>query len=205
MPRYCTLLLFILTLSASAQQAITVKYFGLTIHPVGDPMADLQPNKLDPDAHVVANTGIFLGYEKFVYEDLVSVKVIQGILGDCSNGLATVSHLGIRGALLKTEKHRVYLGIGPTLVVRDSWNRFGDRYESSGYFNDAYSERLGELQWKFIPYGFELEYDYVFTKKDQLSVSFTPAVPLAGLLSVGWKHWFNVKEYSDLKLYTPRK
>lgn len=186
------------------QETLTIKYFGLTIHPFGDASAHLQPNKLDKNARFVVNTGLFVGYEKFLYEDLFSLKVIQGITTDCSNGLASISHFGARVLLMKTKKHRVYFGIGPTLIVRESWTRFGDDYESSGFFNEYNSKRFGPLQWKFIPYGLEFEYDYYFSDKNQLSLSFTPGVP-ATTFSIGWKHWFNLKAFDPYKVYIPRK
>ncbi|MFT6502304.1 MAG: hypothetical protein ACJASQ_002430 [Crocinitomicaceae bacterium] len=190
--------------SLSAQETMTLKYFGLTIHPLGDPTAHLQPNKLDPKARFVANVGVFAGYEKFLFKDLFSVKIIQGAVSDCSNGFASVTHLGPRITLMRTKKHRVYFGIGPTLIVRNSWTRFGEEYEASGYFNETYSDRFGALQWKFVPYGLEFEYDYAFNDLNQLSVSFTPGVPLAMILSVGWKHWFHFKDYSGHKVYVPK-
>jgi hypothetical protein len=202
--RVLCLFLFVIvaSISVKAQKAITIKYFGMTIHPNGDDMAHLQPNRLDPDATFVVNTGVFLGYEQYFYKDLASVKLIQGFLGDCSNGFTTVSHFGIRANLMNTAKHRVYAGIGPTLIIRDSWNRFED-YNSSGYFNDHYSRSLGELQWKLVSLGFEFEYDYVFSEKNQLSVSFTPGVPMAGLLSIGWKHWLHVVKFDHTKVFKP--
>ena len=187
----------------NTQETLTLKYFGLTIHPLGDKTAYLQPNKLDKNAHFVANVGLFIGYEKYLYEDFFSLKLIQGFVSDCSNGFASVTHFGPRVALLRREKHRIYFGIGPTLIVRDSWNRFGDAYESSGYFNETYSPRMGELQWKLVPYAFEFEYDFAFTPDNQLSISLTPGVP-AMILSVGWKHWFHLREYDELKLFIPK-
>lgn len=191
-------------LFCSAQETITLKYFGLTIHPFGDKTANLQPNKLDKNAHFVANIGLFIGYEKFLYEDRFSIKLIQGFISDCSNGFASVTHFGPRVALLKREKHRIYFGIGPTLLIRDSWLRFGDAYESSGFFNETYSDHFGDLQWKLIPYAFEFEYDIAFNPENQFSISLTPGVP-AIIFSVGWKHWFHLREYDDLKLYVPKQ
>lgn len=199
-----TLLGVLVLQGAFTQETITVKYFGLAIHPFGDETAHLQPNKLDSKARFVLNYGLFLGYEKFLYEDLVSLKAIQGMTSDCSNGLASISHLGIRFCLMKTKKHKVYAGIGPTFVVRDSWTRFGDDYESSGFFNEYHSPRFGDLQWKLIPYGFEFEYDYCFSDKDQLSVSFTPGIP-AMTVAVGWKHWFNLRKFEPYKLFVPKR
>lgn len=198
-------ILFITSNLCSAQSAFTVKYFGLTIHPFGDPTAELQPYKLDDNAKFVMNFGGFAGYEKFFYRDLVSVKAIQGVFSDCSGGLASVTHIGPRLNLLKVKKHKIYFGIGPTLILRDSWTRFGEKYTSSGYFNVAKTARFGELQWKFIPYGLELEYDFAITERNQFSLSFTPGVPLAMIFSFGWKHWIKIKEFDPYKVYIPRK
>lgn len=205
MMRFAVCIALILPFLAVSQETITVKYFGLTVHPFGDPTAQIQPYKLDDRARFVLNFGGFVGYEKFFYRDYIAAKVIQGAFSDCSGGFASITHLGARVNLMRTKKHRVYLGIGPTLLVRDSWSRFGTDYEPSGYFNETYSKRFGDLQWKFIPYGMEFEYDYAVTPADQISVSFTPGVPLACILSVGWKHWFHLKEYDPYKVYIPKK
>jgi len=199
----CCTVLF-LTVSVQGQSAFTVKYFGLTVHPFGDKTADLQPYKLDKHARFVLNFGAFAGYERFVYKDFVSVKVIQGAFTDCSAGWASVTHLGVRLLLLRNEKHRLYFGVGPTFLVRNSWTRFGDRYTSSGYFNESDTRMLGDVQWKFIPYGCEFEYDYRFTERDYLSVSFTPGIPLACTFAIGWKHWLTIREFDYTKLYVPK-
>ncbi len=205
--RKVTLLLFLLLglQYAQAQSTFTLKYFGLTVHPFGDPTAHLQPYKFDDKARFVMNFGAFAGYEKFVHRDLVSVKVIQGLFTDCSAGWASVTHFGPRLNLMKLKKHKVYVGIGPTLIVRNSWTRFGESYTPSGFFNVAETNRYGDIQWKFIPYGMEFEYDYAITARDQFSVSFTPGVPLAMIFSFGWKHWITTKDYDRYKVYKPRK
>ncbi len=202
-----TVLLVLLLCSlnaANAQSTFTLKYFGMTIHPFGDPTAHLQPFKLDDRARFVANFGGFAGYEKFVYRDLVSVKAIGGLFSDCSGGWATVAHLGPRLNLLKCKKHKVYVGVGPTLILRNSWTRFGESYTSSGFFNVSQTKRYGDIQWKFVPYGLEFEYDYAITERDQFSVSFTPGVPLAMIFSFGWKHWITIKKFDPYKVYIPR-
>lgn len=197
-------LLIACTLNAYGQSAFTLKYFGLTVHPFGDKTAALQPHKLDKEAHVVLNFGGYAGYERFVYKDFISVKYIQGFFADCSAGWASVSHLGARMLLLENPKHRLYFGVGPTFLIRDSWRRFGDRYTSSGYFEDGKLKRLGEVQYKFIPYACEFEYDWRCSERDHLSVSFTPGVPLALTFSVGWKHWIKTGQFDYEKLYIPK-
>jgi hypothetical protein len=186
-----------------AQSSFTLKYYGLTIHPLGDASAELQPRKLDKNAVFVLNTGVFLGFEKFVHQDLISIKLINGVLSDCSKGLAVVSHVGIRATLYQAEKHRFTFGLGPTFIARESWSRFGSVYASSGFFNEAETNRFGAVQWKFIPYGIDLEYDYCITQNDNLSFSLTPGIPLANICSVGWKHWFNFKTFDRIFMYQP--
>lgn len=199
-------ILLVLSVAAvKAQSTFTLKYFGLTVHPFGDRTAELQPYKLDKEAHFVLNFGGYAGYERFVYKDLVSAKVIQGVFTDCSGGWASVTHIGVRALLFENDKHRLYFGIGPTLLVRHSWTRFGDNYQPSGYFNRADDTFLGDVQWKFIPYGCEFEYDYRWTERDHLSIGFTPGVPLACTFSIGWKHWITVKEFDYTKLYVPKR
>ncbi|MCB9261496.1 MAG: hypothetical protein H6607_03910 [Flavobacteriales bacterium] len=189
---------------AQAQSAFTLKYFGLTSHPKGDPTAELQPNKLDKNARLVVNVGAIGGYEKFVFKDLYSVKVMQGFLADCSNGFMSVSHIGARVMLYKDDKHRINFGIGPTFVFRESWNRFGSKYTSSGFFNEYTTKKGKEWQWKFVWYAFELEYDYCFNQKDNFSISLIPVFPLALISNFGWKHWIEYKEYDKTRIYVPK-
>lgn len=174
-----------------AQDAATLKYFGLSIHPFGDPTAELQPYKLDPNAFFVLNFGGFAGYEHYVWHDLASVKVLQGVFTDCSGGLSGFSHIGVRGLLASTERHRLMFGIGPALMYRESWARFGEKYTSTGYFNDYHSRNLGEIQWKLYPAVFEFEYDYRLGEKTDFSFSFTPGIPTVMTMQFGVKYWFN--------------
>ncbi|MBO6516108.1 MAG: hypothetical protein JJ975_06130 [Bacteroidia bacterium] len=196
--------LLLVSINANGQSSFTVKYYAMTIHPFGDATAHLQPRKLDPNAVFVLNSGLFVGYEKFVYQDLVSVKFIQGALSDCSKGLALVSHLGVRGTLYQTPLHRLSVGLGPTYIVRESWKRFGNQYESSGFFNEANWDRWGLVQWKFIAYGVDVEYDYCIRKRDNLSISITPGLPLANIISIGWKHWIGKTYTRPLAPYVPK-
>ena len=185
-----------------AQSTFTAKVLPATIHPFGDPTAHLQPYKLDPKARVVLSAGIFFGYERFVYKDLVSVKVIQGFFLDCSAGKAGVSHIGLRVLVYENSKNRFYCGLGPIYLYRESWNRFGDAYTGSGFFRNSQT-RWGEIQHRFFPFGIDLEYDRVINEHNSFSVSCTPGVPLAVILTFGWKHWFNKPTYEYNRIHKP--
>jgi hypothetical protein len=199
----CILLVAMLPILAIGQSTVTVKYFGCTIHPFGDKSAALMPYKFDSKGRFIANFGGFIGYEKYIYEDFISAKIIQGIFTDCSGGLAGVTHLGLRGVLIDKNKHRFSFGIGPVFLYRDSWSRFGERYTPSGFFNEYHSGTLGDVQWKFFYFGFEFEYDYLLNQENDLSFSFTPGLPMACVFSVGVKHWFSKDFKKTLKFAIP--
>ncbi len=195
---------FLLSLTSIGQETFTLKYFGMTIHPFGDRTANLQPYKLDKNARFVANFGGFVGYEKFVFKELISVKFIQGVFTDCSAGWQSVTHLGVRGLMYENSKYRAYLAVGPTFIVRESWTRFGEEYNSSGYFKVKTTDRLGVIQQKLVWYGMEMELDRIIDENNSVSLSFTPGIPMAVVFSIGWKHWFNRGEFNYDRPVTPR-
>lgn len=201
--RRATIVLLFFTVLLQAQETVTLKYFGLTMHPFGDNSATLEPFRLDDHARFVANFGGFAGYEKFVWEDIVSVKIIQGVFTDCSAGLAGLTHVGVRGVLLDRKKQRLSFGIGPVFMYRDSWRRFGGRYTPSGFFNETHTQLFGDVQWKLFPAGFEFEYDVQLNDKTDFSASFTPGVPLACIFSVGVKYWLSKDFREKVKLVRP--
>jgi hypothetical protein len=180
--------LLCLTLKVHAQHAFTLRYLGLTVHPFGDNQANLQPYKLDKRAYLVANFGGVSGYEKYVWEDLLSIKIVQGLFSDCSGGWAAVSHLGFRGILIDKPKHRLLFGMGPTLFYREDWNRFPG-YEDTKVFRRLNNKWIGAMQYKLFLYGCEFEYDYRITDKLDLNLGFTPGAPLALIFSAGIKYW----------------
>jgi hypothetical protein len=178
------LLLSFLSLQIYAQSNVTLKYFGLTIHPFGDTYAYLQPYKLDKNAHLVANFGLFGGYERFVVQDFISVKLTQGYFTDCSAGDA---HIGLKALILQRKHHQFSFSLGPMYFYRESWTRFPE-YSSSGVFHLS---KDGKTQSKFFWYGAEVEYDAHINNQWDISTSFTPGLPFVMSLAVGVKYWPN--------------
>lgn len=185
------------------QSNVALKYFGITVHPFGDRMYKLQPYRLDKKAHFVLNFGALASYEKFIWEDIVSVKVIQGIFSDCSAGPAGASFIGLKGNIINNGNHRLSFGLGPILVYRRNWNRFPE-YKSSGTFEELKSKTFGDIQYKFYLYGAEFEYDRRLSQKLDFSVTFTPGLPYVLTWSAGLKYWFNKKFTKKVKLYIPK-
>jgi len=200
---YIAILIVLVTQTfCCSQNNVSLKYFGMTIHPFGDYSADIQPYKLDKNAFFVLNFGGYTSYEHFVWLDMLSLKIKQGVFTDCSAGMMGVSHLGLQMKLVENNKHKLSFGIGPTLIYRESWTRFTE-YETSEFWNNYNSQRFGNIQYKMILYGCEFEYDYNVSQTTDLSIGFTPGFPFAFTFSFGVKYWFNKDFKTRIKLVTP--
>lgn len=180
---------------------IGLKFIGLTMHPMGDRTANLQPYKLDPHARFVFNFGGVLSYERFIWQDVFSIKVLQALFADCSAGLASVTHVAIRGTFLNRNGHRLSIGFGPAFMVRQDWARLPD-YHSSGFMNESEFPLLGPVQWKMFWYGIEIEYDLRLSKHWDFSASLVPGVPMAITIGAGMKYWFG-RDYKE-KISLPK-
>lgn len=183
------------------QSSLSAEFVGFTIHPAGDKTAHLQPNKLDEKARFVINYGAVITYEKYLIGDVVAFKGLQAIAADCSAGWASITHIGIKGLVIRKPKHRLGVSVGPAFMVRESWFRFED-YEPSGFLNAGNSKILGPVQYKFFPCAAEIEYEYSLTPKLDFALSLTPGVPMAITFAAGFKYWFN-KDFEH-KLYLPK-
>lgn len=194
--------IFIYSTKLFSQSNITVQYFGMTIHPFGDYTAEIQPYKLDKNAHFVLNFGGYVSYEKFVWYDIVSIRAKQGIFSDCSAGFMGASQIGVNLRLIGNKKHRLNFAIGPAFIYRNSWNRF-EIYENKGYWNEGeiYSQ---PTQYKTVLYACEFEYNYTISKKIDLSVGFVPGFPSAFAFSTGLKFWLD-KDLKERIKFVQRK
>lgn len=172
-----------------SQNSLSVRYFGLTIHPFGDQTASVQPYKLDKHAIVVANFGGFLVFDHYLKKDYIAITLMQAAFTDCSGGPAGFTHIGIRARLLDKGKHRLVFGAGPMLYYRRDWNRFDPIYEDSGFFNKYHSSHIGDIQYKIFPVGFEFAYHYEISEHFDFNAGFTPGLPLACSFSAGITWW----------------
>ncbi|MDX5435778.1 MAG: hypothetical protein LPK03_01190 [Pontibacter sp.] len=159
------------------RNAFSLKFFGLSLHLKESPYPEIFPNRLDEKGYLTFNYGAIAGYDRFIVQDKLSVKVQQGLYADCAGKLAGFSHLGFRALIFRKNNHSLNGGVGPTLVYRQDWNSI-DGYQDDGYFN-----RNGTWQYKFYWYAGELEYNYSIKPNTDLSVSLVPGLP--ELISVG--------------------
>lgn len=183
MKKFASTLIVCLLTTANAypQNNISIKFVGLSIHPLGEDNAFLMPNKLDENAHLVVNYGGLISYEHFLHKDMFSVKVIQALYADCAARLGGISHIGLRGRILRKGKHSIYGGIGPTLLYRKNWEDLAG-YENTGRFKGDVGDTW---QYAFLWYGGEFEYNYLISDKIECSMNFTPGYPDLMSLTAG--------------------
>ncbi|PSR53147.1 hypothetical protein AHMF7605_06185 [Adhaeribacter arboris] len=164
-----------------AQQYWGIKYFGLSLHPKGDPNAPLMPLNPDKKGYLVFNLGGMVSYEQFWKPQKFSVKGIQAIYTDCAAQLGGFTHIGLRAIIFQNRRHSLNGGLGPTFIYRRNWYRLPD-YQDSGFFNGT---TQSFWQYKFIPYAGELEYNYQLTDTIDFSTTFVPGYPSLISLSFG--------------------
>ncbi|MCE7042422.1 hypothetical protein [Dyadobacter sp. CY312] len=181
--------LFLLTFLAPVtlvrgQDNIGLRFVFGTLHPQGEKMAFLMPNKLDKNAVAVLNWGFIGSYQRYIYKKRFSLKVAQGAYSDCARLFAGHTHLGFRVNFLNGKKHALEFGFGPTFVYRESWNRF------EGYVQDTkLLKNTKNWQWNFVWYGGELEYDYSVSKNLDLNINCIPGYPKFFTFAVGARYW----------------
>ncbi len=176
-------LVFIKPRNSFALQDIFIKFIGPTIHPEGGNFPELYPIKFDRKGYLVLNVGGVLGADFFFFKDVFSVRVAQAFYLDCAGVPAGFSHIGLRGRIFKVKRHSLYGGLGPTLIFREDWNKF-PVYKDDGYFR-----RYKGIQWKFIIYGGEFEYNYQVKDNLDLSITAIPGYPIIFTFAIGIKYW----------------
>lgn len=180
---YCAIVALLISGNVAAQYNFGVKYFGLSMHPKGDKQANLMPHKLDDKGVFVVNFGTILSFQQFIYRELVSVKVAQGIYTDSGGLPSGHTHVGFRTVFFEKGKNNISLGFGPTLIYRRNWN-VKEGYVSTGLFKES-----GNIQYKLVMYGGEFEYNRYLNEHFDLSVNFLPGYPLVMSLGVGIRWW----------------
>lgn len=164
------------------QDNFGIKMFGLSIHPKGEKdNARLMPNKLDKNGYFVMNMGGVLSYEKFLFKNIVSLKIAQALYADCAAQLGGFSHIGLRAKIFRLGKHSFYGGVGPTIVYRKNWLKL------NGYVNPHRFKGGPDDKWQylFLWYGGEFEYKYAISEHFDFSATFIPGYPDLMSLSFG--------------------
>lgn len=167
--------------------AVGIKFISCSLHPKGSPNAQLMPLKFDVRGVFGYNPGGTLNFEYFIVDDILSAKFVQGLYGDCALQFLGYTHLGFRLRLFKIKRFSINIGIGPTMVYRQSWFRLKG-YDTAEKFLKGNS--FENWEYRFIWYGGEIECN--FRVKDTWDMSF--AIIPAGFdlinLNAGFRYRF---------------
>lgn len=175
------------TALAQEKQNISLKFMGLSLHPLsGLDNASLMPHRIDPRGYLVLDFGGILSYERYLYREILTLKVAQGLYADCAAQLAGFTHLGLRGRIFQSKRHSLYGGIGPTLIYRHSWAKLPG-YTDTGYYREDPS---GTWEYRFLWYGGEFEYKYRLSQHFDFATTFVPGYPDLIALAVGCSYRF---------------
>ena len=176
-PRKCIAAVILFTIIAvcpvyAERFAVGIKFCSFSSHPKGSPNAPLMPYKFDEKGLLVFNPGVSLNMDYFIFDDLLSIKAVQGLYGDCALQFLGYTHLGFRVRFLKLNRFSMNIGIGPTLIYRQSW------YKLKGY--DIAEKFLGgtpseDWEYSLIWYGGEIECNVCIFDKTDISVGVVPA------------------------------
>lgn len=168
----------------NAQNSVGLRFLFSTIHPGGDDMAFLMPNKLNERANVVLNWGFIGSYQHYLYKKRIALKFAQGAYSDCANLFAGHTHLGFRLNVLNGKKHYLELGFGPTFVYRETWQKL------EGYIQQTMLLKNSKnWQYNFVWYGGEIEYDFAINKNLDLNINCIPGYPDFMTFAVGVRYW----------------
>lgn len=138
--------------------AVGVKFVSFSLHPKGSPNAPLMP-----------------------------LKFVQGLYGDCALQFLGYTHLGFRLRLLKIKRFSANVGIGPTLIYRQSWFKLKG-YDTAEKFLKGNS--FENWEYAFIWYGGEFECNFRIKDAWDMSLAVIPAGFDLINLSTGFRYRF---------------
>jgi hypothetical protein len=170
------------------EQAVNLKYFGLTFHPGGgNATEDYQyPNAIDEDGYWVYQLGGEVDYELQSPTKWWSLRGTVALFQDCIEAWSGHLSLGLR------LKHRfkngfgLDFGIGPTLIWRENWwkkQEVSDWYNGDGFYGKK--ETNATFQKTLLWYGGNLGLSYMFNEKFGIQYSVIPGYPQVITSSLG--------------------
>ena len=167
--------------------AVGVKFVSFSLHPKSSPNAPLMPLKFDSRGVFVYNPGGTLNFEYFIVYDILSLKFVQGLYGDCALQFVGYTHLGFRLRLRKIKRFSANVGIGPTLIYRQSWFKLKG-YDTAEKFLKGNS--FENWEYAFIWYGGEFECNFRIKDAWDMSLAVIPAGFDLINLSTGFRYRF---------------
>lgn len=161
----------------------SAQWLGLTYHFNISSNPSRYIRRLDANAVWVWSPGIALNYDIQTRERLFW-RASASYYKDCADLHGGYMHLGYRYKYLSiNKKHHFNIGIGPTFIFRQDWNRF-EEYNGNFFYDKNVSHGF---QYRLVLYGGEVEYLGNITQKMQLQLSLVPAYPSAFVAKIGFR------------------
>ncbi|MBU0763996.1 MAG: hypothetical protein KJ607_04080 [Bacteroidetes bacterium] len=189
--RYISLLIILIVIASindvTGQSNVSLKLHGIGFLAKKSEYGPIFENNIDPAGRWIFQPGLVLSYEVYLLEYDHAVQFQQGITLDIAAQACGFTWIEYRLRVWKFWRHTVTFGTGPVLYYRSSWDRFPE------YRDHGDLDITGNLEYRFMPIGAELEYSYYISNKSDISFSIQYSQPKTVSASIGYKYWIQTK------------
>lgn len=172
------LLLFIFSVFVFGEDRVSIKIMGLSLHPNGAKSSEVMPLKFDKKGYLVPNIGLIFAYDREI-SDGIYIRFSQGLYFDCALKPAGFTQVNLRGDIFDSGETRINIGCGPTIIYRKSWKIL------EGYNPTSFYKEKGSIEYTYLWYGGDIEYNKKLEKNGEFQLSFVPGYPALMHLSFG--------------------
>ncbi|MDB5103329.1 MAG: hypothetical protein JWP91_1018 [Fibrobacteres bacterium] len=165
--------------------AIGANYYALTYHPGGGGAE--YPRQLDDKAYWVFQVGAETYADYYVLPWLL-VRGAGALYKDCADVWAGFAHLGFRLNWAPADRFALRIGIGPSLLWRESWLGRVERYRSDAFFGRP--RPSDRFQSAFIWFGGNVETEFKIGHGLGILYSVVPGYPFVITSSLGLRKGF---------------
>lgn len=165
--------------------AFGANYYALTYHPGGGGAE--YPRQLDDQAYWVIQLGGEAMADWYA-KPWFLLRAAGSVYKDCADVWAGHAHLGFRLNWVPASRLALRIGIGPTILWRESWLGVVPRYRSDAFFGRP--KASDDFQSAWIWYGGNVEAEVKLARGVGLLYSLVPGYPLVMTSSLGLRYGF---------------
>jgi len=170
-----------------SQSTVSLEVMTVGFHPFEKPNLLLYENALDIDGLFCAEPGLILSYESFVWENTTSLQFSQSIYADVAGQMAGFTEISLRKLFFHKWRSSLYLGAGPTMTYRKSWENLEFYNPEGNYTNYG--------NWQVKPWFIaKLEYDLFIGNHSDINIGFIYGHEYNTFTaSLGYRYWISSK------------
>jgi len=162
----------------SAQADLSFRVMSITASPFEEENNSLELSSFGNSGTFAVEPGAILGAAIYT-DERTSFQASLAAYNDKAGKPAGFASVHLKYKFAKKYKHSFTAGIGPSIFVRQSWNKL------DGYIdNEVYTENGGS-QYKMAWLSGELSYNYYFSKSSDLYISAIRTSPQAFGITAG--------------------